>query len=55
MSLWNKIKCFFSPSSFETVRARTKKGRFVADDPNTAKNEAYVKKSKKKKVRKKKK
>jgi len=34
----------------EVVRARDKKGRYVADDPKTAKNEAYktVRKRKKK-------
>tara|TARA_R100001377_G_scaffold74743_1_gene51066 strand:+ start:68 stop:235 length:168 start_codon:yes stop_codon:yes gene_type:complete len=55
MTFWNKIKCFFFPNSFETVRTRSKKGTYVADDPSTAKNEAYTKKAKKKKVRKKKK
>jgi len=49
MSIWNKIKCFFFPNLFETVRAKDKKGRYVADDPKTAKNEAYVKRAKKKK------
>jgi len=33
---------------YERVRARTKKGRFVADDPNTPENEAYTLKKKKK-------
>ena len=35
----------------EEVRTRDKKGRYIADDPTTAKNEAYktVKKRKKKK------
>ena len=35
----------------EQVRTRDKKGRYIADDPTTAKNEAYktVKKRKKKK------
>tara|TARA_R110000796_G_scaffold50545_2_gene119429 strand:- start:2689 stop:2844 length:156 start_codon:yes stop_codon:yes gene_type:complete len=51
MSFFDKIKSFFSPSSYKTVRARTKKGQFVADNPKTKKNEAYkkvkVKKSKK--------
>ena len=55
MSIWDKIKCFFFPNLFETVRAKDKKGRFVADDPKTAKNEAYVKRAKKKKKAKKKK
>ena len=34
----------------EVVRARDKKGRYIADDPKTAKNEAYktVRKKKKK-------
>lgn len=34
----------------EVVRTRDKKGRYIADDPKTAKNEAYktVRKKKKK-------
>ena len=51
MSIFDKIKSFFSPSSYKVVRARTEKGTFIADDPKTKKNEAYkkvkVKKSKK--------
>ena len=43
MSIFNKIKSFFSPSSYKVVRARTKKGTFIADDPKTKKNEAYKK------------
>tara|TARA_E500000318_G_C3452089_1_gene169202 strand:- start:115 stop:279 length:165 start_codon:yes stop_codon:yes gene_type:complete len=52
-NLWNKVKSLFvkDNSEYKVVRARTKKGRFVADDPSTKKNEAYtkvkVKKSKK--------
>lgn len=34
------------------VRARTAKGKFIADDPNTPENEAYVKPKKKKIIRK---
>tara|TARA_Y100001951_G_scaffold60822_1_gene48405 strand:- start:184 stop:504 length:321 start_codon:yes stop_codon:yes gene_type:complete len=34
------------------VRARTAKGKFIADDPNTPENEAYVKPKKKKVIRK---
>ena len=45
MSWWNKISEFFG---YETVRARDKKGRFVKDDPKTAKNEAYTKRKKRK-------
>jgi|TARA_R100000482_G_C5033539_1_gene105156 hypothetical protein len=37
-----------SEEDFETVRARDSKGRYVADDPTTAKNEAYVKRRKRK-------
>ena len=51
MSWWNKFKHFFNGTSeedFETVRARDNKGRYVADDPTTAKNEAYVKRRKRK-------
>ena len=37
-------------AEYKTVRARTKKGKFVADDPNTPDvNEAYMKVKKKKK------
>ena len=38
-----------NPEDYETVRARNKKGRYVADDPDTKENEAYVKRKKKKK------
>lgn len=51
MSWWNKFKHFFNGTTeedFETVRARDNKGRYVADDPTTAKNEAYVKRRKRK-------
>jgi len=51
MSWWNKLKHFFNGTTeedFETVRARDSKGRYVADDPTTAKNEAYVKRRKRK-------
>jgi len=59
MQWWTSIKSFFSKkesivtheNGYETVRARTKKGQFIADDPKTKKNEAY----KKVKVKKKKK
>jgi hypothetical protein len=54
-SFFSKIKSLFfkDDSEYETVRARNKKGRFVADDPKTKKNEAYTK-VKKKKAKKKK-
>lgn len=51
LSLWQKIKSFFVKEEveYETVRARTKKGRFVADDKSTPDvNEAYKKVAKKK-------
>lgn len=44
MSWWKSIKDFFG---FETVRARDSKGRYIADDPNTPENEAYVTRKKK--------
>ena len=44
MSWWKNIKNFFG---FETVRARDSKGRYIADDPNTPENEAYVTRKKK--------
>ncbi len=49
--LWQKIKSVFVKEEveYETVRARTKKGRFVADDLSTKDiNEAFVKVAKKK-------
>ena len=44
LTLWQKIKNIFTKSSKddETVRARNVKGQFVADDPNTEANEAFV-------------
>jgi len=51
LNLWQKIKSFFVKEEveYETVRARTKKGRFVADDKSTPNvNEAYKKVAKKK-------
>ncbi len=59
MSWWKKVVYFFTPLSsaelpnplkeeMETVRARNKKGQYVADDPNTPNvNEAYTKVPKK--------
>ena len=59
MSWWKKVVYFFTPLSsvelpnplkeeMETVRARNKKGRYVADDPNTPDiNEAYTRVPKK--------
>lgn len=39
MSFWGKVADFFG---LERVRARDAKGRYIADDPKTAKNEAYT-------------
>ena len=39
MSFWGKVADFFG---WERVRARDAKGRYIADDPKTAKNEAYT-------------
>jgi hypothetical protein len=59
MSWFKKVLHFFTPLSsaelpnplkekMETVRARNKKGRYVADDPSTpGVNEAYTKVPKK--------
>lgn len=59
MPWWKKVLDFFTPLSsvelpnplkeeMETVRARNKKGQYVADDPNTPNvNEAYTKVPKK--------
>jgi len=54
-NLLSKIKSFFVKDDleYETVRTRNKKGRFVADDPKTKKNEAYTKVKKKKSKKKK--
>ena len=50
MSIWNNIKSFFGYETV-TVRAKNAKGRFVADDPSTPDvNEAYTKKTVKKKA-----
>jgi len=40
MSFWSKLKSIFS-SDASGERARDSKGRYVADDPKTARNEAY--------------
>jgi len=46
MKWWQKFTSLFKKedkTEDETVRARTKKGRFVADDPDTEDvNEAYT-------------
>jgi len=50
LSLWQKVKSFFVKEEveYETVRARSDKGRYVADDPSTPDvNEAYKKVAKK--------
>lgn len=39
-----------SPKSSRKVRARTEKGHFVKDDPNTPENEAWVEEKPKKKA-----
>ena len=50
MSIWNNLKSFFGYETV-TVRAKNKKGRFVADDKSTPDvNEAYVTKTVKKKA-----
>jgi len=49
MSWWNKFKHFLNGTSeedFETVRAKDSKGRYIADNPDTKKNEAYTKRKK---------
>ncbi len=51
-TLMDKVKTHtngISEEDFETVRARDSKGRYLADDPTTAKNEAYIKRKKRKK------
>ena len=54
MNFWNIgltewFKTTFLGFEAVTVRARNEKGHFVADDPSTAKNEAYKKVYKRKK------
>lgn len=48
MSWFKRFIKFITPlSTYEEVRARNKKGMYVADDPTTKKNEAYTLKKKK--------
>ena len=63
MSWWQSIKNFLrpltkeemNPDDYEVVRARSKKGTYLADDTSTPDvNEAYVKVKKKKTTKKKK-
>ena len=50
--MFNWLKNILGLGEPSGVRARNAKGRFVADDPNTPENEAYVKPKKKKIIRK---
>ena len=50
MAFWGKVASFFG---WEKVRARDAKGRYIADDPSTAKNEAYTRRRKSNKKKKK--
>ena len=46
MNWFKKLIKFITPPSLTeevVVRARTKKGRYIADDPTTIQNEAYKK------------
>jgi hypothetical protein len=55
MSWFKKFIKFITPPSLTeevVVRARTKKGRYIADDPTTVKNEAYTRVKKKKPTKK---
>jgi len=50
MNWFKKLIKFITPPSLTeevVVRARTKKGRYIADDPTTKKNEAYTRVKKK--------
>jgi len=52
MGWWQKMTSFFKKedkTEYKTVRARTKKGQFIADDPKTKKSKAKPKVKKKKK------
>ena len=53
MSWLKSFLKFITPLSLtEVVRARNKKGRYIADDPTTVKNEAYTRVKKKKPAKK---
>ena len=43
MSWFKKFLKFITPLSYVDVRTRDGKGRYIADDPTTVKNEAYTK------------
>jgi|TARA_R110000822_G_scaffold135535_2_gene273106 hypothetical protein len=43
MSWLKSFLKFITPLSYIEVRARDVKGRYIADDPTTIKNEAYKK------------
>jgi len=48
MNWFKKLIQFITPPSLtEEIRARNKKGRYIADDPTTKKNEAYTRVKKK--------
>ena len=56
MNWFKKFIKFITPPSLTeevVVRARTKKGRYIADDPTTIQNEAYKKVLRKKSIKKK--
>ncbi len=54
MSWFKKLIQFITPPSLtEEIRARNKKGRYIADDPTTIQNEAYKKVLRKKSIKKK--
>jgi hypothetical protein len=52
MSWLKKVLHFFTPLSYVDVRTRDDKGRFIADDPTTLKNEAFKKVLRKKPTKK---
>ncbi len=43
MSWLKKFLTFITPLSYVEIRTRNSKGRYIADDPKTAQNEAYKK------------
>jgi|TARA_R110002033_G_scaffold15040_2_gene43181 hypothetical protein len=43
MSWFKKVIAFITPLSYVEIRTRNSKGRYIADDPKTAQNEAYKK------------
>jgi len=52
MSWLKSFLKFITPLSYVEIRTRNSKGRYIADDPKTAQNEAYKKVLRKKPIKK---